>query len=451
MKWLLNLIYGCLLLLLSPVILWRCLRHRRYRQGWREKLFGRLPVDNADSRPVVWFHAVSVGEVLQLQKVVERFCDQTRDRYRLLITSSTDTGYELAVNRFPKCTVSWFPLDFSWAVSRALRRVQPQMVVLTELELWPNFLMTCRRRNITTALINGRMSDRSFRGYSRIRLLLRPLLSHFKVVAAQTTEYADRLKQLGARDDVTFASGSVKFDGVTCSRSNAETVQLHRLFRIRDADVVLIAGSTQFPEEQSAVDVWKHLRLMFPELRLILVPRHRERFDEVAAMVLSSGCQLVRRSKLSPGDSVPREAVMLLDTIGELSACWGLADIAFVGGSFGKRGGQNMLEPAAYGAAVMFGPNTWNFREIVSQLLNAGAAVCLQQPEDMQPKVRQLLIDADLRKQFGLAAQQFVLSQQGAVERTVTRLVAALSSGDNPEQRPNGCSAKHRFPGLRAA
>ena len=434
MKWILNVVYLAMLLVLSPAILWRSVRHGRYRRGWSQKLFGNLPVFKTD-RPVVWFHAVSVGEVLQLQKVVEEFRHDTHDDFQILITTSTDTGFELAESRFGDCVVSWFPLDFSWAVANALRRVKPELVVLVELELWPNFLHTCAKFNVTTALINARMSDRSFSGYSRFGRLTKPLLRQFSLVAAQSREYADRLVTLGATPEVTHVTGSVKFDGAVCDRSNSGTHSLRSLFDIADSEVILIAGSTQAPEEELALDAWRQLCRQHPGLRLILVPRHRERFDEVAGLIESKNVPLVRRSTLNTGDVVSSDAVILLDTIGELGACWGLADIALVGGSFGTRGGQNMLEPAAYGAAVVFGPNTWNFRDIVTRLLQAGGAQQLHHPEEILPAISALLADSVQRAQMGMAAREFVVSQQGAIRRTVGRLTEAIQFSETGSQR----------------
>ncbi len=436
MSWLLNCIYAVLLTLLSPVILWRMLRHGRYRRGLLQKLFGQLPRFSS-SRPVVWFHAVSVGEVLQLQKIVGDFRKASGDNCSILITTSTDTGYDLAVNRFDDCTVSWFPLDFSWAVSRTLQRVQPDLVVLAELEFWPGFLNVCRRRSIRTAVINARMSDRSFRGYSRIQWLIGPMLNHFSVVAAQSDEYAARLTALGAPSDRTVVTGSIKFDGVTCDRSNPGTEQLKSLFRIADSDLVLIAGSTQDPEEQMVWEAWQNLLGSLPGLRLIIVPRHPERFDVVAGQLDQSGIPYLRRSAMNDAtDNVHPDQVILLDTIGELGACWGLADIAFVGGSFGNRGGQNMLEPAAYGAAVLFGPNTWNFRDIVRMLLAEHAAIQVQSPEHFAATLQQLLESPQMRQELGTQAQQLVLRQQGAVSHTVDLLTSALDSQQAETRRP---------------
>lgn len=431
--WLLNSIYAVALGLLSPLITWRLLRHGRYRRGLSEKLLGRLPISDG-SRLVVWFHAVSVGEVLQLPKVVAEFRRHTANRCDIVISTSTDTGYDLAVQRFADCTVTWFPLDFSWAVNKALDRVRPDLVVLTELEIWPGFLGACRERKIATGLINARMSDRSFRGYRRIRRWIAPLMEQFTVVATQTDEYASRLIELGAPEEHTTVTGSVKFDGVQMERDNPETQKLGRLFDLQEDDLVLIAGSTQDPEERYAVDAVEQLQSEYPHLRLILVPRHPERFDLVASMLRERGTKFVRRSQLQDNSIVLPQSVILLDTIGELGACWGLANLAFVGGSFGRRGGQNMLEPAAYGAAVMFGPNTWNFKDIVHRLLHRNAAIELTDSDAFAPTVASLIKDASRRTHLGEAAQEFIRTQQGAIAQTVTLLAAAL-----PE-----ASASHR-------
>ena len=422
MSWLLNTIHASLLVLLSPMIAWRMVRHGRYRRGLAEKLLGRLP-KKQDDRPVVWFHAVSVGEVLQLRSIVDGFRNGTNNRYQILLTTSTDSGYDVAVERYSDCTVSWFPLDFSWVVSRALKRVQPEMVVLAELEFWPGFLGACGRLEVKTVVINARMSDHSYRGYGRLQWLVQPLLQHFSVVAVQTDEYAERLIDLGTSPERTTVTGSMKFDGVATDRFNPETAALRNLFDIHKDDIVLIAGSTQDPEEQMAIDAWAELRSEWPNLRLIVVPRHRERFDSVASLLQSQQVACLRRSEMQVEGSKPsRDSVILLDTIGELSACWGLADVAFVGGSFGARQGQNMLEPAAYAAAVLVGPNTANFRDIVKCLIAEKAVIQLKTTGQFVAELRQLLSNDTQRNAMGCRASEFVQRQRGAVARTIELL-----------------------------
>lgn len=437
MRWFLNAVYAMLLTVLSPLIAFRMWRHQRYRRGLAEKLLGQVSVQ-LDGRPVVWFHAVSVGEVIQLQKVVEDFRRQSLNRFLICVSTSTDTGWELAQKRFPDCQVTWFPLDFSWAVRNAIQRIQPSLVVLMELELWPNFLAECYRKLVPVAVINARMSERSHRGYRRFRFLLTPLLSRLSLVAAQSTTYAARLQSLGVPRDRSSVTGSVKFDGVETSRDNAKTSVLRTLFGLTSSDIVFMAGSTQDPEEQLAIQSWRRLRKSHANLRLILVPRHKERFEEVAALVEAAGLPLLRRSQLQDS-SAPlmkkERPVLLLDTIGELSACWGLADIAFVGGSFGNRGGQNMMEPAAYGSCVIFGPNTWNFRDIVECFRDADGCIQMNHPEQLAETIDKLLMDPSRRADLGTNAQRVVLKQQGATSLTSSLLLDVLNAQPSPSDQ----------------
>jgi len=421
---LLNLIYLSLLLLLSPVILWRVLRHGRYRRGLPEKLLGRISLPD-DPRPVAWFHAVSVGEVIQLQKVVDDYLKQNGEQRRILITTSTDTGFDLAQQRFPDCQVSWFPLDFSWAVSGALDRIQPDFVVLMELELWPGFLTACFRRHIPVAVVNARLSERSFRRYRLVRRWMLPVLGRLQLVAAQSPASAQRLQTLGVREEVLHVTGSVKFDGVQTSRENAATIALRKSLAIPAEARVLVCGSTQDPEEKLGIDAWQVLRRDFPDLYLILVPRHRERFDQVATTVTEAGHPLLRKSQAGSECNVATgpETIRLLDTIGELGACWGLADFAFVGGSFGNRGGQNMIEPAAYGAAVMFGPNTRNFRDVVRILQEAEACIELQNEGQLLTTLQNLMQQPEQADSLGRMASAAVIRQQGATNRTTDLLL----------------------------
>jgi 3-deoxy-D-manno-octulosonic-acid transferase len=467
--WVLNAVYSLLLLAVAPLLLYRRLRFGKYRGGWREKLTGRL-VRQHPSRRCVWFHAVSVGEVLQLQKVL----DETAARFpdaELLITTTTDTGYDVARGKYPQHTIAYFPLDFTWAVATALRSIRPDLVVLVELELWPNFIFEVERRQIPLALINGRIGEKSFRGYSRVKPLIRRVLGSFDMLAVQNDTYGTRLRTLGAPAEHVAVTGNIKFDRVESDRQNPKTAELRRSFGIQPDEQVFIAGSTQSPEESYALDAWKSLQTEFPRLRLVLVPRHKERFEEVAALVNQRGLSLLRRSqtrdaaedssegfasdssfprrressgrgdvefehlthsqqKSTPKVSLSSEStsapVLLLDTLGELAACWGLADFAFVGGSLTNRGGQNMLEPAGYGAAVLFGPNTWNFKDITAALLSRDAARVVRSQDELTHVLRELLQQPEMALRLGTAAREFVAEQQGATRRTVDRLAALV-------------------------
>ena len=423
MPWILNFAYVALLLAVSPVLLYRRWVLGKYRDGWAEKLWGQLP-ERSDSKPCLWLHAVSVGEVLQLRPMMKLLAAQRPD-WDFVITTTTRTGLDVAKKEYPQHTVCYFPLDFSWATRRAIARIKPSAIVLVELELWPNFVLSANRLGIPLALINGRVSEKSFRGYRRIRSVISRLLSGFDLLAAQNHEYADRLLTLGAPRDRLHITGSIKFDGVRSDRSNPKTNELREFFGILPDEQVFIAGSTQSPEESFALDTWQALRGEFPNLRLILVPRHKERFEEVATLVASRGLTLRRRSSgCGTSRSAQPTEVLLLDTLGELGACWGLADIAFVGGSLTQRGGQNMLEPAAYGATVLFGPNTCNFRDIVEQLLARDAARVVRSDKELTSVVRELLKSPTTAQELGVRAKSFVATQQGAAARTVELLLS---------------------------
>jgi 3-deoxy-D-manno-octulosonic-acid transferase len=331
--------------------------------------------------------------------------------------------------------------------------------VLAELELWPNLVAAARGAGARVAVINGRLSQRSFNGYRRIRPLAASLLTKIDLVAAQDETSASRFLALGARPETVHVTGSMKYDGAVTDRGNPATARLARLAGFAADDVVFFAGSTQEPEEEAALAVFRELLPRWPSLRLVLVPRHPDRFPAVARLLDAAGIAWQRRTVLGgdgeeKGDSphlperpaanlrsVPGSAqkgtgyplgaffaprVLLVDVVGELGAWWGTAQIAFVGGSLGNRGGQNMIEPAAYGAAVCFGPNTRNFRDIVAAMLAHDAAVVVAGQAELLGFVRRCLENPAEAAALGQRARQLVLSQLGATDRTFALLSALL-------------------------
>jgi len=420
MPWLLNALYLLILLFLSPWLLYRAVRTQRYRLGLRAKLLGLPgPLPVGPRRPV-WFHGVSVGEVHLLRQVIARF-RQRFPGWPIVVSTTTDTGLVEAQRCFADLPVFPFPFDFSWAVERTLKHINPALIVLAESELWPNFLGLARARGVPVAIINGRMSPRTFGRYRLLGGLARWLLGHIDLIAVQSEAFAASLCALGVDPGRVHVTGSVKYDGAATERNDPRTLELRRLLSLSPDQLIWVAGSTQTPEEEIALRIYQRLKPEQPRLRLVLVPRHRERFEEVARLVQAAGLPLVRRSQLGAGAGTPpADAVILLDTIGELSALWGAADLAFVGGSLdGKRGGQNMIEPAAYGAAVLFGPHVWNFRDTVSRLLEADGAVQVADARELEQLVRRLLENPHERVLLASAARRLTLSQQGATERTL--------------------------------
>lgn len=427
--WFLNFAYIALIALASPWLIYAAVRKGKYRQGFGEKILGHAPT-RTGNRPCIWLHAVSVGEVKLLAPLVAEIARRRPDA-ECVISTTTRTGHDLASTLYPEHTRFYCPLDFTWAVAEAMRRLRPDLLVLCELELWPNLIRAAKRHSAKVAVVNGRLGAKSFRGYQRIGLLVARLLRSLDLVAAQNEEYAERFNALGARPESVRITGSLKFDGAISDRRNPRTTALQKLTGWPHDAIVLLAGSTQAPEEQLALSAFTELSASHPRLRLILVPRHPERFDEVARMLEASDCSWQRRTQLTcnPPSAIhnPQSSpVLLVDTVGELSAWWGLATIAFVGGSLGSRGGQNMLEPAAFGAAISFGPNTWNFRDIVEAMLGRDAAVVIRNGEELTAFVRRCLDEAAYAEQLGRRAAALVAEGRGATQRTVELLCDLL-------------------------
>lgn len=434
---LLNLVYLLALVALSPWLVWRAVATGRYRHGLGAKLLGRVRISNPARNRVAWFHAVSVGEVNLLGTLVPAFQKRHSD-WLVVISSTTDTGLAEARKRFARLDVIAWPLDFTWAASAALAAVKPSLVVLTESELWPNFLAAAAARGVPVVVVNARLSPRS---YSRLKRVggaaRRRLFRHVTRFAVQEAEYADRLRQLGVPGARLVVTGSIKYDGAA-SRDEPKTRALRTalglpsvtpspLHPFTPSPKILLAGSTHAPEEAVVLAVFARLRARVPHLRLLLVPRHPDRFAEVGRLVEASGLPFARRSAItSPLVEMPE--VVLLDTVGELGAAWGLADVGFTGGSLdGARGGQSMIEPAGYGVPCAFGPHVWNFKDAAKRLIEVGGAVMVNDATELEAALGSLLTDAGRRARMGAAARELVARQQGATARTLDVIDAVIA------------------------
>jgi 3-deoxy-D-manno-octulosonic-acid transferase len=284
MSYLLNIVYLAVLVAASPWLVWSAIRKGKYREGFVAKFLGAAPVQENESGPRLWFHAVSVGEVNLLAALLSEI-SVNRPDWECVVSTTTATGYALAAKKYPHLTVFYAPLDFSWAVRRAMRRVRPTLLVLAELELWPNLVRAAKEHGVKVAIINGRLSAKSFSGYRRTAWFIRGVLGQIEVIAAQNDEYADRFRRLGARAEAVHTTGSLKFDGAQTDRNNEQTMRLRELTGFRDGDTVFLAGSTQPPEEEIALQTFLAVKDQYPQLKLVLVPRHPHRFDEVADLL----------------------------------------------------------------------------------------------------------------------------------------------------------------------
>lgn len=436
MAWTLNCVYLLAWLAASPWLLWRRWRWGKNRRGWAQKWWGLGPVPPATA-PRIWLHAVSVGEVNLLAPLMAEL--SRRVDCEFAISTTTETGYELARQKYPGQLVFFCPFDFSWAVRRTLRNLRPQLIVLAELELWPNWIQSANRAGIPLAVVNGRLSTRSFAGYCRWRPLVTGMFRRLGLVLAQSEDYAQRFIALGTPAERVQVSGNVKFDNVDPARGRAQAAEFITRFGLKPGEPILVGGSTQPDEELLLLRAFAKLRCEFPRLKLVLVPRHPEKLASLEAALRESPWRYCFRSGRSGAqlDSLPVD-VVVVDVIGELAAWWTLATVAYVGGSLGSRGGQNMIEPAAVGSVVSFGPNTKNFKDVVELLLGNDAATVVTDEEGVVSLVRQTLLHPDWGLQRGQRAAALVASHRGAAAKMAEQLLELISpelSQSSPHSR----------------
>jgi 3-deoxy-D-manno-octulosonic-acid transferase len=395
----------------------------KYREGLSERL-GFVPgrLREGDSRKTIWVHAVSVGEVLAASRLVNEL-SACAPQYRVLLSTTTQTGQRLARERTGSNHTFYFPLDFPWIVRRYLRALDPVLLVLVETEFWPNLLTVCRRSSIPVAVVNGRISDRSLPRYLRLRAIWKKILSGVSILMAQSEEDAKRLKAIGAPSGRVSFAGNLKFD-VRSAEPAAITTMLRE--KLVPGTRVLVCGSTLDGEEEILLDAFQQLLKTFPDCVMILAPRHPERFARVAGLLKNRKERFVRRSnwmkrpaKIKPG------TVILLDSIGELASVYALASVAFVGGSLVPGGGHNPLEPAQFAVPVVMGSHYANFRAIIDTLLQA-EGLKLATKETLVPMIENLLTDVDAANALGVRALEVFHHQSGATGRAVTALLGLL-------------------------
>jgi len=411
-------LYTIVLAALTPLALlrlaWRARRQPDYLLHVGER-FGGHPAHT--DAPVIWIHAVSVGETHAAQPLVQAL-RAAHPGHRILLTHTTPTGRRTGEQLFGDTVMrAYLPYDLPWAVRRFLEAFRPQVGVLMETELWPNLLAHCRRLAIPMVLANARMSERSARGYARIGRLSREAMTALSNVGAQTQSDAQRIAALGAvRVEVT---GNLKFDRTPTSAD----LELGRVLRARfGGRFVFLAASTREGEEEQVLDA---LGAMHGDTLLALVPRHPQRFEAVAALLAKRGIPFQRRSEDQPVRADTR--VWLGDSMGELFACYAACDVAFVGGSLLPLGGQNLLEALALGRPVLVGPHTFNFEQVTASAVNLGAALRVDDPLALHRAVSALQRDPERRRRMGEAGLAFVQEHSGATARTLALVEAAMA------------------------
>ncbi len=410
-----HLAFFALALILWPVFLWRFLSSPRYRAGMLART-GRVAA-SALGKHVVWVHGVSVGEVKAARLLIENL-QRDHPEVELVISATTLTGYTLAQEQHPDLRVIYYPIDFGLFPGRALDRVRPACVLLLELEVWPNFLQAAARRKVPVIVINGRISERSFRGYSFVRRLL-PQFDWIDRFCVQNDVYRDRLLALGLRQDRIAVTGNMKYDTVSL-RAEPEASADIRPWLSADGRSVIVCGSTHGSEDEWVAGMVQRIAERTGQpLRLVVTPRHPERTAAVLEDLRGVGVNGIRWSQCRGEMCVLADTdVVVVDVIGQLEAFYGACDIAFVGGSLVPHGGQNMIEPAAMGKAVVFGPHTVNFRKDVELLCGGEAAVQVGSVESLEAVLEDLVVNPARRTELGQRSVELIASNRGATERT---------------------------------
>lgn len=412
------------------------LRTRKYVTGLRQRL-GNLPRLPASDQPLIWLHCVSVGETEAARPLV-RALRERFPSYRLVVSTTTVTGQQIAqrVFRQEAAAVFYFPIDWAWTVRRVLGALKPSVVLIMETELWPNLLRACRRQSIPVALVNGRISPTSFRRYHMIQLFTKRMLNNLSMAIMQSERDVKRIRELGMPAERTVLSGNLKFDSANSTGSDAAiTSDISGRFGFSQTESLIVAASTHWPEEQVLIDAFKRIKQgeHHKRVRLLIAPRHPERFPEVADLISASGLSWARRTAPPITDDATCD-VILLDSIGELRAVFPLADIAFIGGSIASHGGQNVLEPAVEGVCVITGPHTENFAAIIKTFLSEGALIQLEEvpiseaANQLAATIRDLLEDESRRREIGRRAMTVCDQNRGATDRTIQILAKLLSS-----------------------
>jgi 3-deoxy-D-manno-octulosonic-acid transferase len=469
MRIVIDFLYLLVAIAISPIALYRLIRHNRYRKGWAQR-FGRITRKNP-SKKCIWLHAVSVGEVNAATTVVKELRHKFTD-YEIVVSTTTDTGFARANALFGKdLHVFYFPFDFSRVIRLAFRNIRPALCLLMELEVWPNFVQTAQQSGVPVVVVNGRISDRSFTGYRRFRPIIKKMFAKVTLVLAQTDEYARRFKELGCGN--VIVSGSLKYDtadtddkvpgadvlasqlnischcepkrseGAAISKPSDGIASAASLPRndVIEAERLWVAGGTGNDEEAILLGVYQQLKqdARFADLRLAIVPRKPERFDEVAQLIKEKGFDLIRYSQVKKAFTenaattekssiVNRQSsiVVLGDTMGDLRKFYSLANIIFVGRSLVPMGGSDMMEAAALGKCTIFGPHAFNFKQTVDALLADNGAILVNNKEELLGAMTKCLSDPDYAQQIAQNGRKVIIKNQGATQRTIAQIARLL-------------------------
>jgi len=430
MRILIDLAYLLAAVAISPVALYRMVRHNRYRIGWANR-FGKI-TRKQPGKKCIWLHAVSVGEVNAAKTIVAGL-EETFPEFEIVISTTTDTGFERANKLYGgRFAVFYFPMDFSFTMARAFENIRPALCLLMELEVWPNFVQIAHDSNVPVVVVNGRISDRSLPKYLLAKPLMKRIFENVTLVLAQTERYAGHFKAIGAPPAKVIVTGSLKYDTAQITEKVEGADQLADQLALKNHRL-WVAGATGNDEEKIILDVYKKLKdsSLFADLRLAIIPRKPERFDEVAQLIRHAGFQLIRYSEIKkkkPENSIINNqssiinAIVLGDTMGDLRKFYSLATVIFVGRSLVPMGGSDMIEAAALAKPTIFGPHTFNFNHTVDVLTKANGAIPVRDKEELFRALEKCLTNPGYAAQIARAGRQTIKNNQGATQKTVDRI-----------------------------
>lgn len=435
MRTLYNILFRIFFLLSSPYYFMRMRRRGNWQAGFKER-FGKFTTifkQSITNRQVMWLHAVSVGEVNVCTQLI-RAMEPRVPNMKMVVSTTTTTGMAELKKKLPALIAKiYYPIDYRKYVSRALSAIYPEAIVLVEAEIWPNFIWRARDLRIPIFLVNARLSERSYRGYKRFGFLFRPLFASFTGVGVQTEADAVRLRELGCRPEAIHIVGSLKFDAAHLETAQALDVEkMLRQLGVPEGAKILLGGSTHDGEEAILGEVFLRLRKQFPDLFLILVPRHFERSREAGKALKEKGVKFMYRSDITSDMQLkPGEAdCLLVNSTGELKFFYRHATVVFVGKSLTAQGGQNPIEPAEMCKPVVFGPNMQNFAEVVKSFLAKDGAVQVKDAGELEKKLAELLASEARREELGRNAFAVVRENLGAIDRTVDMILKHLDNGE---------------------
>jgi len=436
MRILIDLIYLLAALAYSPIVIYRAIRHKRYRTGWAQR-FGRIIRKDRVLKKCIWLHAVSVGEVNAAMTVIKELEIRFPD-FEIVISTTTDTGFDRANALFGEnLQVFYFPFDLSWVMRRAFHKIRPAICLLMEQEVWPNFVHLAQQLEVPVVVVNGRISDKGFARYKKVKPIAKMIWQKVTLVLAQTHEYAQRFITIGAPAEKVIVTGSLKYDTAQTEDKVDGADALAAQLNIGD-ERLWVVGATGPGEEKIILDVFKNLtdQQQFNNLRLVIVPRKPERFDEVAQLIEQAGFSLIRYSQIknqaADKSSIEHpvlsiESVILGDTMGDLRKFYSLATIIFVGRSLVPMGGSDMMEAAALGKCTIFGPHAFNFRQTVDALVEDEGAIMVKDEQDLLQTMQKCLSEPDFAEQIARNGRKVIKKNQGATTKTIEQIAKFLN------------------------